>query len=663
MPPQVGKAGCGTGPVVVQGNTGAEEAKSPELKNKPVEQQHEKNNNGKCGPYRATTKESSNRKAELAASATSQQTTIWKTFNNMATAAGEAVGELTARAAPSVKQQDMKKLSQREYRQDMLPGEYFEVEKITPGSTNKTQTRERVEDLSRGDVHATRRHPEQERESTKSGLEYRLKGLNQGKELTPFEKKLVEEWDPKKKDNSIVSLSPINSLDSSGTKGPLEVQGYRVERGEADSNYRQVTYYDRDGNELLQGPSIQKQKMMKLMKRDHPQDMVPGENFEAERIRPGNTNETKTEQSIDFAKGRLRSEQERHATKSGLEERLKGLNSGKELTPFEKKIVEEWDPNVVRSKNDAIGTLSPILKLDSTGTRGGTEVEGYKVVRGGSGDLKTTYYDRHGNEILGRRTGGDAISTDGPMDYIAIGRVAGKFAVNTATKAGEKLAAKEALKAEADAVAKAEANAVAKAEANAVAKAETNAAAKVETNAAAKTETNAAKNSPSNSQSSSANKNADAGRITEGETDAAAKQAASGHKPSQPKSEPASTSRRTNQKEDAEEAAQSQEKASNRRRGKDWEEEDYHPRRKPVRGTEKISHGPQKMELQESPELRAAVPNVEHRREWMQWLEESHTADFHEHVRPGSRNFYELLQEWSAETGRHVNLPNPLPRH
>jgi hypothetical protein len=397
-------------------------------------------------------------------------------------------------------------------------------------------------------------------------LQDRLKGLNQGKELTPFEKKLVEEWDPKKKDNSVVSLSPIMAVDRTGTNGPPGVQGYRVERGEADSNYRRVSYYDRDGNELLQGPTIQKQKMMTLKKSEHPQDMVPGEYFEAEKIHPGTTNETKTGQSIDFAKGRLRSEQQRHATKSGLEERLIGLNSGKELTPFEKKIVEEWDPNAIKSKNDAIGTLSPILKLDSTGTKGGTEVEGYKVVRGSSGDQKTTYYDRHGNEILGRRTGGEAISTDGPMDYIAIGRVAGKFAVNAGKKVGEKLAAKEAIKAEADAVAKAEANAVAKAEANV--------AAKAEANTAVKTETNAAKNSTSGSQSPAANNRADAGTISDGETNAAAKQAASGHKPTKTKSEPASNSRRTSQKEDAEEAAESQQKVNNRRKGKDGDEDE-----------------------------------------------------------------------------------------
>jgi hypothetical protein len=641
MPPQVGKAG--TGPIVAQGNAGVEETQSPQLKSKSIEQQ-EKANSGAAEPYRASKKEVSHRKAELAASATSQQTSIWKTLNNIAIAAGSAVGELSANAAKSVQQQDMKKLAQREYRQDMVAGEYFEVEKITPGSSNKTENQDRVENLSRGDVYETRHHHEQERESTKSGLENRLKELNQGKELTPFEKKLVEEWDPKKKDNSVVSLSPIKSVDQSGTKGPLGVQGYRVERGEADSNYHQVTYYDRDGNELLQGPTIQKQKMTKLSKSDHPQDMVPGEYFEAETIRPGNTNKTETTQGMDFAKGQLRSTQLRHSTKSGLEDRMKELNHGKELTPFEKKLITEWDPNAVRTKNDPIISASPILKLDSTGTRGGMEVEGYKVVRGGSGNQQTTYYDRQGNVIVNRVRGGDAISTDGPADYISLGRAAGKLAGKTIA---ERFAKKEA-----DAIAKAEGIALAKAEGDAVAKAEVDTVAKAETNAAAKTETDAVKNSTS-----------DAGSVIEGEADSA-KQAASKHEPSKSSSKPASDSKSTHRNEDAEEVAESQEKVSKKSGGgKDWEEDEFRPRRKPAGKTEKISSGPPKKELQESSELRAAVPNDEHRREFMKWLQDNHTADIHDHVRPGSRGFYDLLKEWSDETGRHINFPNPLPTH
>ncbi len=76
MPPQVHKAGAEAGPVVQQSPAGVEQVKSSEPEKKPTEQQTETSKNDAPKPYRATSKEASNRKAELSTQAAAQQAAL-----------------------------------------------------------------------------------------------------------------------------------------------------------------------------------------------------------------------------------------------------------------------------------------------------------------------------------------------------------------------------------------------------------------------------------------------------------------------------------------------------------------------------------------------------------------------------------------------------------
>jgi hypothetical protein len=471
MPPQVNPAGCV--PIRNQAPSGAEEINQCEPEKKQAEPQKESAAANTTAPHRATPKEVSHKKAEMKASSTTQQIKLNQQLNEKNKAESgktkiteseqkmwdetvkKANAQITAgleqaqaiAANHAIREQEVQKLYKKEYKQDIVPDGYFEVEKITPGTTNKTKTTDRVEDRSRGDVASRHYHPEQHRTSTQSGLEDRLTELNQGNGLTSFEKGLVSQWDPQKKEGGITALTPIKGMNSTGTKGPVEVQAYKIERG------LETTYYDRNGNAIK--PETDKQKMMKLAQRQHPQDVVRGELFEVEEIRPGSTDKIKIREHAedlsfkDMVKHNLHPSQTRTSTQSGLHERLTELNNRKELTQFEKGLVAEWDPKMKSNgQREPIESLSPIKGLDSSGKKGSTEVEGYKVIRGGSGNQQTTYYDRNGNELVYRQKGGEAIPTDGPGDYLSLAYAGTKFLGKKALQLGEKMFAKEAVNAE-----------------------------------------------------------------------------------------------------------------------------------------------------------------------------------------------------------------------
>ena len=378
---------------------------------------------------------------------------VWNSVQNAVRVAAdignagvEALREGTAEASTNVakyefRQRGVEKLAQKQYRQDLVPGEFFEVETIKPGNTNEIQNRERVEDLSRGDVAARRYHPEQHRQATQSGLEDRLKELNQG-ELTPFEKKLITEWDPQMKGQSpVIGLNPILAIGTKDNKGPTEVQANGVVRG--GSGKGEVTYYDRNGNELT-GIANRQKAVEKLDQRKHPQDMIPGKMFEVEQIKHGSTNKTETHKNSEYvgttAPVPVKDHpiEHRQATQSALKDRLIELNGGGPLTDFEQKVVSEWNQ---RGRPDAIDVLSPIKGLDPTGTKGPVEVLAYKAIRGN----QTTYYDRNGNVLMDRwsRNAGQAIPTDGPADYVSAAHLGAKVAIKTGAKIGEKVLARE----------------------------------------------------------------------------------------------------------------------------------------------------------------------------------------------------------------------------
>lgn len=69
--------------------------------------------------------------------------------------------------------------------------------------------------------------------------------------------------------------------------------------------------------------------------------------------------------------------------------------------------------------------------------------------------------------------------------------------------------------------------------------------------------------------------------------------------------------------------------------------------------SERISDG-NKQELQNSGWLKRRLPSEKDRRDFMKWLQKGHTADDHEHLRPGSPDAEEILKEWSDETGRRL---------
>ena len=78
MPPQVPKTGSGSATVVQQAP--AEETKSSNIEKKPAEQPKEASKNDAPEPYRATSKEASNRKAELSTQGTAQRAALIGVF-------------------------------------------------------------------------------------------------------------------------------------------------------------------------------------------------------------------------------------------------------------------------------------------------------------------------------------------------------------------------------------------------------------------------------------------------------------------------------------------------------------------------------------------------------------------------------------------------------
>lgn len=65
---------------------------------------------------------------------------------------------------------------------------------------------------------------------------------------------------------------------------------------------------------------------------------------------------------------------------------------------------------------------------------------------------------------------------------------------------------------------------------------------------------------------------------------------------------------------------------------------------------EKISDSYTKAELENSPELRARLPDADHRRRYMEWLETSHYGRGHPHIIP-AKNLEPSLREFSQDTG------------
>lgn len=76
MPPQVGKAGGGPGPVITNAGGGVEDVKAGEVEKKSAEQQKDVAKNEAAVPHKATAKEASNKKAELSAGAAAQQAAL-----------------------------------------------------------------------------------------------------------------------------------------------------------------------------------------------------------------------------------------------------------------------------------------------------------------------------------------------------------------------------------------------------------------------------------------------------------------------------------------------------------------------------------------------------------------------------------------------------------
>ena len=171
-----------------------------------------------------------------------------------AKATGEAVAEF---GADSIRRQGVEQLSKRQFPQDIVRGQMFEVEDIGRGSTNELETRKNTASGTK-EIVATMKshkgpmkdlknfdHPKAYRQATQSGLEERLTDLNSGGPLTDFEKKVVSEWG---KPDRLGTLTPIKGLDSTGEKLDKEVQAYKVTT--PHSGNRTITYYDRNGNML-----------------------------------------------------------------------------------------------------------------------------------------------------------------------------------------------------------------------------------------------------------------------------------------------------------------------------------------------------------------------------------------------------------------------------
>lgn len=128
-----------------------------------------------------------------------------------------------------------------------IAGKLYEVEHISPAGVNRTGTMERSRHNPPvvGDVVQHGRHTINTRAATASGLKERLTELNDG-QLTPFEKKMVDDWHTPSKLGGIKDLVPIMESNDK-EKG---VQAYKMEEG--TSGHKLTTYYDRQGTKLAQ---------------------------------------------------------------------------------------------------------------------------------------------------------------------------------------------------------------------------------------------------------------------------------------------------------------------------------------------------------------------------------------------------------------------------
>lgn len=171
-------------------------------------------------------------------------------------AAAKAAGEASAESgANAIRRNGVEQLGKRKHPQDMVKGQMFEMEDITPATTNKSRTDKKTEMVSTspatvasgGPIVQAVDHPKQYRQATQAGVEERLIELNNGGPLTDFEKKLVSEWVPKSGEEG-KTLTPIKGINSQGNKMDKEVQAYKITAG--GSGQLQTTYYDRNGKVL-----------------------------------------------------------------------------------------------------------------------------------------------------------------------------------------------------------------------------------------------------------------------------------------------------------------------------------------------------------------------------------------------------------------------------
>jgi hypothetical protein len=129
----------------------------------------------------------------------------------------------------------------REYLQGVgHPGDFVDLTMIIPGALNKLDTKVETRDNSVGDVYSVQKTIFSLQHLNTSGLENYLSELNNGGQLTDFERSLVGSWS--KQDTDTI-ITPIVQIGSEGVKG------YKIQTG--GSGLRTTAYYDRDGVKLL----------------------------------------------------------------------------------------------------------------------------------------------------------------------------------------------------------------------------------------------------------------------------------------------------------------------------------------------------------------------------------------------------------------------------
>ncbi|MCI0614973.1 hypothetical protein L0244_18440 [bacterium] len=227
--------------------------------------------------------------------------------------------------------------------------------------------------------------------------------------------------------------------------------------------------------------SIRKQEIQQLSQRAHPQDMVKGQKFEVEDIKPSSTNKVETRKNTEYLTGAAQGKffkptnhpkGYREATQSGLQDRLTELNGGASPTEFEKELVSQWGKSTIEKwKDDRDGRIKLMSKArisTLTPIKGpGNEVEAYKVQRG----IIETYYDRNGNVLKDSRPIPEKPLEEGiaPWEVISLAQAGKHLLTKGAMAFGEKVLAKEA----ATTITKAEAGTIVRTAEKQVVKAET----------------------------------------------------------------------------------------------------------------------------------------------------------------------------------------------